>query len=379
MNFQGRLTNSSGVAMSDGLYNMTFRIYDAATAGTLQWSEVREVANRVQVTNGLFSTQLGDVTSLPPSIFTNQNLYFEIELPSPATATCSTTACASYSEGPMTARSKLATSAYAFNADQLDGIDSSGFVQSTTTPQSGNIAVQSASAGSSALLVKGATSQTANVVNIQNASGTNLLSVSSSGSVQIGDATNNIILSATGIVSSGTARSTKQISLTAEYEGATLAADGSGNNGTLTASFCSGADRLNINASVCGNGITRGYYEWSNAQATVQDYDIYVRYQIPSDYSSGSLANLSILGWGTTTASEVVSATMYTDTTATACSSTGNAVTANATWSSATVATALGSCTVSAGDTVTFKVRVAAGQNNLARASTISFSYRSRF
>ncbi|MDB5187467.1 MAG: hypothetical protein JWM07_939, partial [Candidatus Saccharibacteria bacterium] len=129
MNFQGRLANASGTAMPDGLYNMKFRIFDATTGGTQQWTETRETTNRVQVTNGMFSVQLGDVTALPPSIFTIQNLYFEIELPSVATVTCSTASCASFTEGAMTPRSKLGTSAYAFNADQIDGIDGSSLAR----------------------------------------------------------------------------------------------------------------------------------------------------------------------------------------------------------------------------------------------------------
>ncbi len=134
MNFQGKLADSSGVPLANGTYNMKFRIYDASTAGTLQWSEQRAVSagTGVTVTNGgLFSVQLGDVASLPVSIFTNQNLYFEVELPTPATATCSTASCGSYTEGAMAPRNKLGSSAYAFNSDTLDGMDSTAFAAAT--------------------------------------------------------------------------------------------------------------------------------------------------------------------------------------------------------------------------------------------------------
>src|SRR3712207_9326013 len=47
MNFQGRLTNSSGSVMPDGLYNVKFRIYDASSAGTLQWSEEDRKSTRL--------------------------------------------------------------------------------------------------------------------------------------------------------------------------------------------------------------------------------------------------------------------------------------------------------------------------------------------
>lgn len=56
MNFQGRLTDSTGAIMPDGLYNMQFRLYTVASGGTATWSETRQTTSRVQVTNGLFST-----------------------------------------------------------------------------------------------------------------------------------------------------------------------------------------------------------------------------------------------------------------------------------------------------------------------------------
>lgn len=57
ISYQGELSNNGSPA--NGLFNMTFRFYDAANAGTLIMSEVKAGANLVQVTNGLFSTTLG--------------------------------------------------------------------------------------------------------------------------------------------------------------------------------------------------------------------------------------------------------------------------------------------------------------------------------
>ncbi len=130
INFQGRLANASGVTMANGSYNMRFRIHTAPTGGTLLWTETRETTNRVVVTNGLFTVQLGSVTPLTASIFNNAStLYFEIELPTPGTATCSTASCQTWTEGAMTPRSVIAASAYAMNAATLDGIAASGFIQ----------------------------------------------------------------------------------------------------------------------------------------------------------------------------------------------------------------------------------------------------------
>ncbi|HEV7951940.1 MAG TPA: hypothetical protein VGO98_01050, partial [Candidatus Saccharimonadales bacterium] len=116
INYQGRLADATGTAKPDGQYNMKFRIYDASGGGTLVWSEVRETTTRVTVTNGQFNVQLGDVTPIPASAFSSDTRYFEVELPTPATATCETVACATYTEGAMTPRQAIASSAYALNA-----------------------------------------------------------------------------------------------------------------------------------------------------------------------------------------------------------------------------------------------------------------------
>jgi hypothetical protein len=162
INFQGRLTDNSGNALSDGLYNVKFRLWTALTAGSNSWEEDRVITgadNRIQVTNGLFNIQFGDLTALSPTLFSNGTypLYLEVELPTPATATCSTNACAVFTEGAMTPRQPLASTPYAFSADTLDGLDSSAFGQlgvsntftgaNTFTPASGvGITVRAASA-----------------------------------------------------------------------------------------------------------------------------------------------------------------------------------------------------------------------------------------
>jgi hypothetical protein len=127
VNFQGRLTDTTGAALVNGSYNIKFKLYDAPTGGTLLWSEdwvAGAVDNRVPVENGLFSVQLGSIAALSPSLFNSSaQRYLEVELPTPATARCSTNGCAAFTEGPMTPRNTLASAAYAFNADTIDGID----------------------------------------------------------------------------------------------------------------------------------------------------------------------------------------------------------------------------------------------------------------
>ena len=63
LNYQGRLTNAGGTALT-GNYNMVFRMVDA-TGNALGWSETQ---NNVPVSNGFFAVQLGSVTALSASM-----------------------------------------------------------------------------------------------------------------------------------------------------------------------------------------------------------------------------------------------------------------------------------------------------------------------
>jgi parallel beta-helix repeat protein len=213
---------------------------------------------------------------------------------------------------------------------------------------------------------------------IQNAAGsTTIFTVnSSSNNVLIGNGTDGVTIGTTGIILTGTARPDVTLTISPEFQGAAFTGDGTNNNGSLSSDFCSGSSRQNINAGACGATETHNYYNWTTTQASAQDYDIYVRYQLPSDYSTGSLSNMKIWGWGTTSANEEVTVAMYVDGTAAACSTSSDVITSNTTWQQVTVASPLGSCTPAAGDMVTFKVHIAAGQNNNARAGAINISYK---
>lgn len=388
MNYQGRLTNAGGAAMADGLYNMKFRIYDAASGGTLQWSEVREVGGRVQVTNGQFAVQLGDVTALPAGIFTNQNLYFEVELPSPASATCSTSNCASYTEGPMTPRGKIASSAYAVNADQIDGIDGSSLARNdatntysadntfnaTVTVGSANSATKFVikdnsnaallTADTSSTIVKIGTSGSATLANVR------LLTTDAefNGTVRIGSATNGVDISgANGILLSGTARRTNSIQLMPEYANAVLdAGSGSNNVGTLTTKL----DLTN----------RRNYYKWTTTSGTVQSYDVVVQVPVPSDFSAwasttpisidtytSDTTNGTITIEARDTAGAVVSGINFASVTPTATSA----------WQTKSAGTISG--TFTAGGYMTLRIRMYSPTSGDTRISNIKMDYLTKW
>lgn len=178
VNYQGRLTNAAGSPMADGQYNMTFRLYSVLSGGAATWTETRETTNRVTITNGQFAVQLGAVSALTPAMFSSQPLYLEVELPTPASATCSTASCGVYTEGAMTPRQALASSPYAMNSDTLDGIDAPSFAR------------RDADNTFTGLQLFKNTSNAVGSFGVQNVAGSNILTVNTTNQrVGIGDIT----------------------------------------------------------------------------------------------------------------------------------------------------------------------------------------------
>lgn len=111
--YQGQLLDPfTGQPKPNGAYPMVFSIY-AQAGGTALWTESKSV----QVTDGYFSTLLGDTTPLNLSIFNGQVLLIGVQVGLDPEAT---------------PRQRLAYAPYALyagNADTLDGLDSSAFAR----------------------------------------------------------------------------------------------------------------------------------------------------------------------------------------------------------------------------------------------------------
>jgi hypothetical protein len=124
LNYQGKLQDASGITVPDGTYNMKFSIYDASSGGNRLWTECgttgTPTARSVSVYSGVFSVMLGDTASGACPGGTNSNeitLNFNI---------------ANYwfgltvgSDLEMTPRKRIGAAGYAFNADLLDGLNTS--------------------------------------------------------------------------------------------------------------------------------------------------------------------------------------------------------------------------------------------------------------
>jgi len=115
INYQGKLTDTLGVAVSDGLYDMEFSLYSVPTGGSAIWTETRTGGSQVQVTNGLFSVMLGSVNTSLASVDFSQPLYLGVNIES---------------DGEMSPRKILGTVPSAFESFNLGGVASSSFLRS---------------------------------------------------------------------------------------------------------------------------------------------------------------------------------------------------------------------------------------------------------
>lgn len=124
LSYQGRLADpATGAPKADGSYSMTFRIYDAATGGTILWTEIKDIT----VSKGLFATLLGDTTALAATIFDGNDRWLGVKVGG---------------DTETTPRMRLAFApyaSYALNAGTLGG-QNSAFYRNATNINAGTLA-----------------------------------------------------------------------------------------------------------------------------------------------------------------------------------------------------------------------------------------------
>jgi len=74
MNYQGKLTDDTGVAI-EGILTITFGIYDVESGGSALWTETHPA---VDVARGLFDVRLGSITAFPVTLDFSDNYWLEI-------------------------------------------------------------------------------------------------------------------------------------------------------------------------------------------------------------------------------------------------------------------------------------------------------------
>ena len=101
INYQGKLTDSGGNALN-GTFSMTFLIYSANIGGTALWNETQSV----QVIDGIYSIELGSVSSFPADLFDSDALYLEVVIGSET----------------LTPRQRLTSTAFSMKAGDADTV-----------------------------------------------------------------------------------------------------------------------------------------------------------------------------------------------------------------------------------------------------------------
>ncbi len=100
INYQGKLTNTSGAPVADSNYTMTFRFFPTLTGGTSLWAETQTVTTH----SGLFNVLLGNTIPIA-NIPADGNCYLEMQVnPNPA----------------MAPRIRIVSAAYSFLSKKAD-------------------------------------------------------------------------------------------------------------------------------------------------------------------------------------------------------------------------------------------------------------------
>jgi len=101
INYQGKLTDSSGNPVADGTHSIIFRLYDAENGGNLLWQETQNLL----ISKGIFSCLLGGVTEL--NLAFDKPYWLAIKVGS---------------DSEMVPRQQLASVGYAMRAKEADSL-----------------------------------------------------------------------------------------------------------------------------------------------------------------------------------------------------------------------------------------------------------------
>jgi predicted GH43/DUF377 family glycosyl hydrolase len=187
------------------------------------------------------------------------------------------------------------------------------------------------------------------------------------GSIRYNSTSNEIEFSNDGTTWMPLGDNVRKVTLSAEYAGAVLSGDGTDNVGSMTSD----------NTGSSSNSMN--YYEWNNSTVTLNDYDVRVRFTLPSDFN----------GWGTTGAIKLNYATestnntdnkvdmyVYKEDSATIDgSSENNASSVAGTWTTSTImGSNLDECNT-AGNVCVIILRMSSKSDNYVRIGDIEITY----
>jgi hypothetical protein len=176
INYQGKLLDSTGAAVPDGTYEMTFSLYTVSSGGSPIWTEMKNGSSEIEVTSGLFSVMLGNGVPFTGVDF-DQPLYLGITIEG---------------DSEMTPRKVLGAVPAAFVAENANALGSATSTQYLRSDVVGLLSVSSSSTG---LIINQA--GTGDILNLQDG-GSEVLTVLDGGNVGIGTTTPGTKLAVAG-------------------------------------------------------------------------------------------------------------------------------------------------------------------------------------
>ncbi len=175
------------------------------------------------------------------------------------------------------------------------------------------------------------------------------------------------------------ARPTRKVTLTPEYAGAVMTGDGGANSGIMTSDFCengASADIPNLNIGVCNSsGDIHNYYTWDQSGGAAADYDIWVRWRLPDNFSAWTSDPIRVFAKRTDATNNAVTVYIY-DTSGTLENAGGTQV-AGTNWTSTSIESNF-SGTYTAGSYMTIRIHmVSDAGGDTAHVGEISLDYLS--
>jgi len=180
--YQGRLTNASGDLLggSGTSYNFKFSIWNNPTvgSGSKLWPTADPSVNPLTVRQGVFNVNIGDTANgyldaLDYNFAANKDIYLQVEV---FNGTAYET---------LTPRQRISSTIFAQVAGSVNGLGPSSF--GIITPfGSSVVSIEATSTQSTGLSIRGVVSQIANLFQIQDSTGSNLMVVDSAGNVGVG-------------------------------------------------------------------------------------------------------------------------------------------------------------------------------------------------
>lgn len=174
------------------------------------------------------------------------------------------------------------------------------------------------------------------------------------------------------------------ITISPEYTNAVMHGTGVG---TMTSDLCSDALDINDGTSsqptICSSNETYNFYKWTSPQTTSQEYSIYVTYQLPGTFKAFASGSTSLYGRVSDMSNASINYQVYRSNASSGLTSCGSSVTvptgAN-TWRQA-IATGTAdpsTCGFAAGDSIVFKITLAANSNANAYVGNLGFTFSNR-